>query len=650
MNLEDYIKIYKKSIELERKAEIERTLEEIKQLSPEKRELIGKTILNLDGKIDGYEVGGFTLIKYGRKKEIKTNISVGDEIIVSTNNPLKKNHQGTVVEIGKKYITIAFGTNVPDWIFRKVRIDLYFNDVIYKRMNKALEKLKKLSDKKITKMLNEKIEQKININQIDFFDKQLNEYQKLCVEKALSHETLYILHGPPGTGKTRTIIEIIKQEAKKGKKVLATAESNIAADNIAERLNDQFKITRLGHPARTSKKIKEKTIYNQLEMSETYKNAKKMREEMEYYIQIRNKYKKPTPSLRRGMHDEDIIKHAKNNKNFRGISSKVLKSMSNWIKENELIEDLYKNIKYMEEFAMKNIIEEADIIVTTNSGAGSEYLEKIKFDVNVIDEASQAKEPSCLIPLIKSEKVILTGDHKQLPPTIISKEAKDILEKTLFERLIKKYPDYSSILRIQYRMNKKIIEFSNENFYNGKLKTSELIKNIKVKNNSNNIISMPENVLIFINSENEETEKQKFGSNSKYNIYEINIINEIINELLKYHDEKEIGIITPYYDQVDILSEKYKNSNLEINTVDGFQGREKNIIIISMVRSNKDNQIGFLKDHRRLNVSLTRSRKKLIIIGDTNTLKNDEIYNNLINHIKNKGVYIDSWRDYLEII
>jgi predicted DNA helicase len=327
--------------------------------------------------------------------------------------------------------------------------------------------------------------------------------------------------------------------------------------------------------------------------------------------------------------------------------------MANWIKINRQIQDLFEEIDYMEKLALKNILTRSMMIVSTNSSAGIDYMDDFEFDVAVIDEGSQATEPSCLIPIAKSRKLIISGDHRQLPPTIMSKEAAAILSKTLFERLIS--PDISSLLRVQYRMNEKIMEFPNQHFYDGLLIAHDSVREITLKdfnfkptepeNTFLNEILNPENVLVFIDtSKSEENfESQRLDSTSRFNVLEAKIVSLIVKKFVENGlKEADIGVITPYNDQVDLIKKMLQLEEVQISSVDGFQGREKELIVLSLVRSNEENDIGFLEDVRRLNVSVTRAKRKLIIVANSKTISFNEFYLKLTDHFKQKGLFIDS--------
>jgi len=256
----------------------------------------------------------------------------------------------------------------------------------------------------------------------------------------------------------------------------------------------------------------------------------------------------------------------------------------------------------------------------------------------VIDEATQATEPSCLIPLIKARKAIMAGDHKQLPPTILNPDA-GALSFTLFERLVRLFPKATYMLRIQYRMNETIMKFPSEKFYNGALIAAESVKDIKLSDLVKSLPRHPaldDTPVVFIDTGGKFLEKTRPGSFSKYNPEEARLVKEIVDKLVEAGlSAEKIGVITPYKDHEDYLKSRIKD--VEIHTVDGFQGREKEVIVLSLVRSNPQEEIGFLSDLRRLNVAITRAKRKLIIIGDQSTLSSHPVYQDLLEFIKKSG-------------
>lgn len=648
--MKKYIKKLISLINEERKAEMELMINEIKKLSPQKREKLGRAINKVKGKNLGKELG-FNIIQYGRRELIDTEISVGDIVLISIGNPLKSDLTGTVTEKGSRFIKVAI-ENVPKWALKKhVRIDLYANDVTFRRMEENLVNLsikgKDALEYSLHKRHPQEDDEDILNKSLTFKDKSLNESQKKAIKRALASRNFFLIHGPFGTGKTRTLIELINQEYLLGSKILATAESNAAIDNILERLSkssSEINLTRLGHPQRVDKENIKYTLAYKVENHPLNEKIEELREKIEKLSKKRDEYTKPTPRYRRGYSDSEIFRLGVQRQGGRGISPSTMNSMANWIEKNKDVDELHNTIKDLENNIIHDIVDKSDVILSTNSSAALEAIEKTKFNIAIVDEASQATIPSVLIPIAKAQKFVLAGDHKQLPPTIISSKAHE-LEDTLFEELINKYPDKSALLNTQYRMNQLLMEFPNSEFYNSKLDSAETVKDIVITDIiEENKLSETEKFkiedqllsdkqpLIFVDTSeiDKNGEKKLKDSKSIINLAEAETTLEIVDFYQKLGiDDKDIGIISPYADQVSLLKNK---TDIEVKTVDGFQGREKEIIIISTVRSNDKGKIGFLSDLRRLNVALTRAKRKLIIIGNKETLKTNPTYERLIEY------------------
>ena len=638
MKMKKYIKNLITLINYERDAEIDLMTREISTMSGQKREELGRAINKVKGKSLGKELG-LQIVQFGRSEVIDTEISVGDMVLISTDNPLRSDLTGTVTEKGARFIKVAFDKRVPKWaIKKKVRIDLYANDITFRRMEDNLNHLSLKGKNALEYILNERNPKKNrDVPYISYIDENLNDSQKKAIENALSCENFFLIHGPFGTGKTRTLVELISQETRQGHKVLATAESNAAVDNILERLMDNKKLTltRLGHPQRVSKHNITQTLAYKAENHKLNKKIKKIHKKIENMIEKRRVHTKPTPQYRRGYGDYDILHMASKGKGGRGISSDKMKSMAKWIEINQEIDEAHDEIKRIENRMIKDIVDSSDVILATNSSSALEAIARVKFDVAVIDEASQATIPSVLIPIAKAHRFILAGDHKQLPPTIISDRA-GALSKTLFEELIRIYPFKSQLLDIQYRMNSLLMKFPNEEFYNNGLKSDSSVDDIKIRDILDS--HQDEEALLFIDTSDIADNRERHLKDSK------SIVNEIEAEIaIRIADdylsdgvnESDIGIISPYADQVKIIQE---NTEIEVKTVDGFQGREKEIIIISTVRSNDNGNIGFLSDLRRLNVAITRAKRKLIIIGNKDTLITNPTYERLINFCEDENL------------
>ena len=640
MKMKKYIKNLITLINYERDAEIDLMTREISTMSGQKREELGRAINKVKGKSLGKELG-LQIVQFGRSEVIDTEISVGDMVLVSTDNPLRSDLTGTVTEKGARFIKVAFDKRVPKWaIKKKVRIDLYANDITFRRMEDNLNHLSLKGKNALEYILNERNPKKNrDVPYISYIDENLNDSQKKAIENALSCENFFLIHGPFGTGKTRTLVELISQETRQGHKVLATAESNAAVDNILERLmnNKKLTLTRLGHPQRVSKHNITQTLAYKVENHKLNKKIKKIHKKIDNMIEKRRVHTKPTPQYRRGYGDYDILHMASKGKGGRGISSDKMKSMAKWIEINQEIDEAHDEIKRIENRMIKDIIDSSDVILATNSSSALEAIARVKFDVAVIDEASQATIPSVLIPIAKAHRFILAGDHKQLPPTIISDRA-GALSKTLFEELIRIYPFKSQLLDIQYRMNSLLMKFPNEEFYNNGLKSDSSVDDINIKDILDS--RQDEDALLFIDTSDIADNRERHLKDSKSIVNEIEaeiairIADDYLNDGVS---EEDIGIISPYADQVKIIQE---NTPIEVKTVDGFQGREKEIIIISTVRSNNNGNIGFLSDLRRLNVAITRAKRKLIIIGNKDTLITNPTYKRLINFCEDEKLLV----------
>ena len=596
-------------INRERNYEREEMLKEIRDLTADERERKGRAVNNLSAKPIKKQLNK-NIVRFSRLKNIKTEINVGNQVKISKGNPLISGLIGTVTEKRPNSISVAFDRKLPEDVFNsKIRMDLIVNDVTFARMENNLKNLNE-QGKSVIKLICQDIRYGYSKKDVDLNYKniRLNPSQKESIIQSLYTKDFFLIHGPFGTGKTETLIELIYQEVKKDNKVLVTAESNIAVDNIVERLSkiNDLNIVRFGHPQKVSKDIESQTLMSKLENHDLYSKIERFNKEVE---RLSNELDK-------------IKSKSKNRKNFL---RKEIRKYNGYIRKTEKI-------------IMEDIIKESQVILTTNSSAARDELSDIEFGVAIIDEASQTTIPSILIPIAKTKRFILAGDHNQLPPVVSSDSAKE-LKETLFEKFIKKYPSKKQLLNVQYRMNEKLMKFPNSEFYNG-----ELICDEKVKDSSIDIVREDLDIdspLVFIDTSNhpKRQETKLIYSKSYNNMLEAKLALKIVNDYLDLgFDEEDIGVISPYSDQVNMISNE---TDVEVKTVDGFQGGEKEIIIISTVRSNEKGKLGFLEDLRRLNVAITRAMKKLIIIGDIETLNHNDTYKRLIEDCRSENTVIE---------
>ncbi len=658
----DYLEYVDKQvelIELEREEEIDRTLQEIRSTSGREREKRGRALVEMNARLDGESLGGVKVkfTKNNRGQPLpEIEISVGDVIMLSKNDPLRDdNPTGTVVQKTNYSVTAVFSEKPGSWALKgSVRVDLYVNDITFQRMREAVADFSTPRDES-QKQQRDVITGLRSLGgsgpyHVDsWFNKNLNESQKNAVKRSLGEDRFHLVHGPPGTGKTTTGIEVIQQAVENGESVIAAADSNTAVDNILERLlQEGVDAVRVGHPARVSEKLKQNTLDAKVKSHENFKEADKVREKAFSKKEKLDDLTSPSGRYRRGMSDERIKQLADQGKGSRGVSSEKIQEMAEWIETKEEVDRLFEKAERLEDEAVREILDQADVICSTNSTAGSDVLKERVFDLAVVDECTQATEPSALIPVSKAEKAVLIGDHRQLPPTVKSREAEDMgFDRSLFEKLAERDEEAVSMLKTQYRMNTDIMEFASEEFYDERLVAAEKVAdwdlNDEVSDESEEGVVNPRPVVQWLDTrELNATESSKKDSTSKMNQKEAEIASEKVEALIEAGVEPEkLAVIAPYDDQVELLEEEIGSSVVEINTVDGFQGREKDVVIISLTRSNQDNVIGFLSDRRRLNVSVTRAKKKLVVIGDSATVTTDETFENLYKYIEDRGEVIE---------
>ncbi len=667
MDENEYIRHFTELVELEREEQMKLYEEEMKRLSGREREEKGRAFLRMKGKSKGLGLGEKHLVKFGKPTFDATlpesEIEVGDLVLVSkpgTSPWDEDNPTGTVAEKTTYTITVAFDEAPPGFVFRKdLRIDLFVNDITFQRMIEALKKFKRLSRWRKDKLLGNTPPDFEKIRKIEFLNTELNNSQREAVSRSLAARDFFLIHGPPGTGKTITCVEAIAQLVSRGCKILASADSNVAVDNLVERLDKiGVNVVRIGHPARVIASLRRRSLDYLVLNVPDYIKAQELRERA-YEIKERMKgFVVPEMRWRRGLSDEAIMELASEGKTTRGISRKKIEGMRKWLDLKPRVDKLFGDARELEERAIKGIIEDAEVICATNSTAGSELLKREKFDFAVIDEATQSTEPSSLIAMLKAKRFIMAGDHKQLPPTILNEEAaRRRFTRSLFERLLALHGDRIRVmLDVQYRMNEEIAEFPNSEFYDGKLKADESVKRRTVEDL---LQSMPgpiaeyvdQTLLNFVTGKkpflfidtsgsDEFRERVRSGSTSRENRGEAKLVKDVAERLLSQGIRPEdIAIISPYVDQVALIRKMLRVDGLEIKTVDGFQGREKEVVIVSFVRSNKSGDIGFLRDLRRLNVSITRAKRKLVLIGDSHTLENEGCYKRLVELAKERGAY-----------
>lgn len=448
-----------------------------------------------------------------------------------------------------------------------------------------------------------------------FSDPALNMSQQNAINGAINAKHFAIIHGPPGTGKTTTLIKLIVQLSKKEKQILVCAPGNNAVDLIAKALNDKgINIVRVGNITRIDDNISHLSIDEKVRAHQDWQHVKKVKIEAEEARRQAGKFKR----------NFGVVEREERSNLYR--EAKELKKWAYEL-EDRILDDVLKN---------------AQVILTTLVGVTNKFIENLKVKTLIIDEASQAMEPESWNAILRCQRVIMAGDHMQLPPTVKSPEAVQLgLSDTLLQRMVN-HLHHSYLLNTQYRMNDAILSFPNQKFYDNKLQSAE--------QNKNHLLKGDEHPLCFIDTAGTGfEEKINPEHQSRFNDGEFFIIREHLLLSIERLMGVEIGIIAPYAEQVRFIrnqiseDEQLKLLNIRVDSIDGFQGQEQDIIYFSLVRSNEKGELGFLKDYRRLNVALTRARMKLVLVGDSGTLANDEVYNELIEHITANGTYSSAW-------
>ncbi|KAK0731617.1 P-loop containing nucleoside triphosphate hydrolase protein [Lasiosphaeris hirsuta] len=652
-------------------------------VSAQRTGLGGKTVLELGPDAATADAGGAG----GGAELPEHGIRTGDIVIVAEQpagsakkreaRELEKNGaKGIVTRVARGVIGVALDEEREDVaaLSGRVWIVKLADDVTYRRMNGTMEKLQKMSDSEHSYFIRVLFGQTTpspvppdmsvdpEFGNIEWVDPSLNDSQKDAIRFALASKEIALIHGPPGapyldqTGKTHTLIELILQMLKRDLRVLVCGPSNISVDNIVERLAPhKVPILRLGHPARLLPSVLNHSLDVLTQTSEAGTIAKDVRAEMD-------------------------AKQASIRKTRTGRERKAIYAD---------LKELRKEYRERERRCVAGLIARSKVVLATLHGSGGFQLRNEDFDVVIIDEASQALEAQCWVPLLAARKAVCAGDHLQLPPTIKSlnskgkpppKKAKDTkveetkeattteasttttakgssitLETTLFDRLLALHgPSIKRMLTTQYRMHDKIMRFPSDELYESKLVGAEAVRHRLLKDLPYDVEETDETTepLVFIDTQggdfperneddDEDDGKKRIRSRllgeSKSNEMEAALVRQHVRRLVDAGVRPEdIAVVTPYNAQLAILAPlKEAFPGIELGSVDGFQGREKEAVIVSLVRSNPGGEVGFLGEKRRLNVAMTRPKRSLTVIGDSET-------------VKRGSKFLKKWMEFLE--
>ena len=509
----------------------------------------------------------------------------------------------------------------------EIGIQLSFDETSYKLMFEALDRTMKAKNNRLAYLrdlfYSHQKAAKFTFEPMRF--PWLNPTQEKAVNEVLWAKDVAIVHGPPGTGKTTTLVEAINETLMRESQVLVCAQSNMAVDWISEKLVDRgVNVLRIGNPTRVNDKMLGFTYERRFEAHPDYPQLWAIRKAIR---ELRKNRKKGSESY------------------------------------HQKLERLKSRATELEIRINSELLGEARVIACTLVGSAHRLLEGMKFGTLFIDEAAQALEAACWIPMRRASRVILAGDHCQLPPTVKSIAAlRAGLGKTLMERIAENKPEVVTLLKIQYRMNEEIMRFSSDWFYHGEVESAPQIKYrsileddcpitwIDTSNEENQVTIEGDDVASGEKRDDMNFHEQFVGESfGRINKAEADLTLLTLAEYLTQVGKRrvleesiDVGIISPYRAQVQYLKRLLKKYEffkpyrrlISVNTVDGFQGQERDVILISLVRSNDEGQIGFLKDLRRMNVAMTRARMKLIILGDKSTMTKHPFYQKLWEYVE----------------
>jgi ATP-dependent RNA/DNA helicase IGHMBP2 len=556
---------------------------------------------------------------------------------------------GVVTSVRRNKLVLATNKEeLPDWVKNAstlngstLGIDLTFDEVSYREMHQALNdvigahgnRLAELRDVLLGARQASYREPKADDL---FYPSAFNDSQLVAVRHVISAQDVAIIHGPPGTGKTTTLVQAILETIRRERRVLVCAPSNTAVDLLTEKLAERgVNVIRMGNPSRVSDLLLKHTLDAGVMAHPSYAKMHAMRQTAEQH--------RDTAS--------ELAKEGVRHFGFEGRQHRQ--------QLREEARTLRQAADDLERFMTEDVLESVQVITCTLVGASHRHMRHLSFETVFIDEAAQALEPGCWIPIAKGQRLVLAGDHHQLPPTVKSEQAaREGLRETLFEKCIQRQPNTARMLKVQYRMHEQIMGFSSEKFYGGQLVPHASVRHAGLE--AYDLRFAPDLPVEFIDTAGCGYQEVAIPeSRSTANPEEAHLLLERLAQLLTPYDAAEhdehqhtplsIGVIAPYRAQINYLKDAIEDSEvlnglllqrrLSVGTVDSFQGQERDIIAITLTRSNPQGEIGFLSDIRRMNVGMTRARRKLLLVGDSSTLCRDPFFVELLAYVKGVGGY-----------
>jgi superfamily I DNA and/or RNA helicase len=521
---------------------------------------------------------------------------------------------GTIGYVDDQRMKISFFVDeLPEWVDEgKLGVNLLFDTRTYDEMFKALNQLINVEKGRL-KYLRDVLlgyAQPAVRAASPRFSAILNESQNEALKAICSAEDVAIVHGPPGTGKTTTLVESMAEVLREEKQIMVCAPSNAATDHLAKCLAAKgLRVVRIGNLAKVETDNTALTLDVLLQKEKDFKQIRELKRRALDLRKMGGKYKRSFG--REEAEQRKLIFHE--------------------------AKQISREARELESYLIQKVLDDAQVIACTLIGSASDYLSGRRFSTVVIDEAGQGIEPAAWVPILKAERVIMAGDPFQLPPTVKSQEAASKgLSVTLLEKGIARIGQ-AALLKVQYRMHESIMAFSNRKFYKNELEAHSSVAQRLLGN------SLP---LEFVDTAGCGFEEQAGEEGeSRCNPEEVGILRKHFDQLkLDQSGTWSVAVISPYRAQVELLQREFSGAEgVAVNTIDSFQGQERDVVYLSLVRSNDKGEIGFLRDYRRMNVAMTRARMKLVIIGDSATLGNDRFFAEFLEYAESIGGYRTAW-------